>query len=328
MTQPTEGQTVGISSEAESAGAGLVSVVIPSYNHAKFVSTAIESVFRQTYRPIELIILDDGSSDGSDRAIRKAIEGAPIPVTYETQSNMGVARTLNKGIGMSRGSWISLLASDDYYYPEKTEAQVIAARKTGAKLVVSWAPKLRPDGSLAEYPREEFRRLREAHGRAALKRYMLDNITGFTWQAILAHRTFFEAAGGYDPAIYTEDFDFSLRATTLADRDIAFLDLPVAIHRERERARHPREVAERGRESQLQVLRKHSASWRERRIGMATIDITHGVWLMRHGHVLGGVRRLVAGAIRDPFNKQIWGSISRLGRRVASARWLLPVKPR
>jgi glycosyltransferase involved in cell wall biosynthesis len=261
----------------------MVSVVIPSYNHAAFVSEAIESVLRQTHRPLELIILDDGSSDGSDRVIRETIEGAPIPVTYETQSNMGLARTLNRGIGMARGSWISMLASDDYYYPEKSAMQLAAASETGAKLVVSWAPKLRLDGNLAAYPREEFLRLRAAHARASLRRYMLDNATGFTWQAVLAHRSFFEQAGEYDPAIYTEDFDFSLRAATLPDREIAFLDMPVAIHRERERARYPREVAERGRASQLRVLARHSNSAWERRKGRATVEILHGLWLLKHG---------------------------------------------
>lgn len=309
MMRAVGGQAIGASPETRGSGTGTVSVVIPSYNHAKFVSAAIESVFRQTYRPLELIILDDGSTDESDSMIRRTIEGAPIPVVYEAHSNMGLPRTLNKGIGMARGTWISFLASDDYYYPQKTAAQVVTAGETGAKLVVSWAPKLRPDGSLIEHPREEFLRLREAHGRAALRRYMLDNVSGFSWQALLAHRSFFEAAGEYDPAIYTEDFDFSLRAAGLLREEIAFLDLPVALHREREQARHPRELTERARKSQLKVLRKHTNSPWDRRVGRATIEITHGLWLVTHGFVGGGFWSLLKGAVLDPLNSQLWGRV-------------------
>ncbi len=91
----------------------LVSIVIPCYNQAEYLKQAIESVLSQDYSRIELIVLDDGSTDDT-RAVLAAYTGR---FHYETHENMGQARTLNKGWTMSKGEVLSYLAADDFLLP-------------------------------------------------------------------------------------------------------------------------------------------------------------------------------------------------------------------
>ncbi len=106
----------------------LVSVVIPTYNHQNYIQEAIKSIIKQTYKNIELIIIDDGSKDLS---YEKALELKPqcekrfARVVMEKQNNMGCALTLNKLIKMSEGEYIYLIASDDLSKPEAIEKEVI-----------------------------------------------------------------------------------------------------------------------------------------------------------------------------------------------------------
>lgn len=91
----------------------LVSIVIPAFNQAQFLVEAVESVFAQNYPRIELIVLDDGSSDDTP----SILERYRSRIRWERHLNMGQARTLNKGWDMSRGEVLSYLAADDYLLP-------------------------------------------------------------------------------------------------------------------------------------------------------------------------------------------------------------------
>lgn len=92
----------------------LVSIVIPAYNHAKYLDDAIRSVLVQDYPNIELIVLDDGSTD----ATRQVLEKYGDRFRWETHKNMGQANTLNKGWLMSRGQILSYLSADDVLLPQ------------------------------------------------------------------------------------------------------------------------------------------------------------------------------------------------------------------
>ncbi len=97
-----------------------VSVVIPTYNRAALLGRAVTSVQRQTLRPLEIIIVDDGSTDDT----RQLVERAFPECHYLHQSNRGVSSARNLGIKASRGEWIALLDSDDEWLPEKLAKQL------------------------------------------------------------------------------------------------------------------------------------------------------------------------------------------------------------
>tara|TARA_B100000686_G_C16493614_1_gene813395 strand:+ start:84 stop:905 length:822 start_codon:yes stop_codon:yes gene_type:complete len=97
-----------------------ISVVIPTYNRKSFLQNAIDSVLTQTYQNIELIIIDDGSSDKTIEYLNKKYPRIKI----FKQSNKGVSAARNKGIELSSNDWIAFLDSDDRWHPKKLEKQV------------------------------------------------------------------------------------------------------------------------------------------------------------------------------------------------------------
>lgn len=105
----------------------LVSVVIPCYNHEKFVQDTIQSVIDQTYSSIELIIIDDGSSDGSVLKILEMVKSCEkrfVRFKFTSRLNKGLSATLNEGLEWCEGKYISTVASDDLILKNKTKIQV------------------------------------------------------------------------------------------------------------------------------------------------------------------------------------------------------------
>lgn len=110
----------------------LVTVIVPSYNHEQYVSRAIESVVAQSYRNIELIAIDDGSKDRSVQILTGLADKHGF--TFIARENRGLARTLNDGIALAQGKYISFVASDDYYYSHRIENAVRQLEKSSAKV--------------------------------------------------------------------------------------------------------------------------------------------------------------------------------------------------
>ncbi|HEY3760382.1 MAG TPA: glycosyltransferase [Verrucomicrobiae bacterium] len=107
-----------------------VSVVIPVYNRAHCVGNAIESALGQTFKDIEIIAIDDGSTDDSAGVLKKF--GDKISVIH--QKNQGVAAARNTGIRAARGKWVAFLDSDDCWHSDKLEWQLVALEKYPAKI--------------------------------------------------------------------------------------------------------------------------------------------------------------------------------------------------
>ncbi|MEQ1579221.1 MAG: glycosyltransferase family 2 protein [Steroidobacteraceae bacterium] len=110
------------------ASSPTVSVVIPSYNRAYCIRAAIDSVLAQTYASIEAIVVDDGSSDGTQDLIL-AEYGNNQRVRYIFQPNQGVCAARNRGFAESRGEFVALLDSDDAWLPWKIEAQLACLKR-------------------------------------------------------------------------------------------------------------------------------------------------------------------------------------------------------
>src|ERR1022692_3306410 len=96
----------------------LVSAIIPAYNAAKFIHRAIESALAQTHHLLEIIVVDDGSSDET------APVAANYPVTVIRQQNGGTANARNTGAKAASGEWLAFLDHDDSWHTDKTEQQL------------------------------------------------------------------------------------------------------------------------------------------------------------------------------------------------------------
>jgi glycosyltransferase involved in cell wall biosynthesis len=97
-----------------------VSIIVPAFNAERYIGTCLASVFGQTYRDYELIVVDDGSTDQT----REAIVAAGGPVRYISQPNQGPAAARNSGIAAARGELVCFLDADDSWFPDKLEHQV------------------------------------------------------------------------------------------------------------------------------------------------------------------------------------------------------------
>ena len=104
------------------ANTPIVSIIVSCYNHESYITQCIESIVRQTYTNIELIVIDDGSTDNSADILEKLSQ--KYHFLFERQNNMGLTRTLNKAISKAIGKYIAPIGSDDILMLDKTEKQV------------------------------------------------------------------------------------------------------------------------------------------------------------------------------------------------------------
>jgi glycosyltransferase involved in cell wall biosynthesis len=116
----------------------LVSVVIPCYNHARFLRESVESVKQQTYKNVEIIVVDDGSTDET-KAVSATLEG----IQYIYQQNQGLSAARNTGLQQSRGEYVVFLDADDYLYPDAVKTNVDYLQRNASWAFVSgWHDKV------------------------------------------------------------------------------------------------------------------------------------------------------------------------------------------
>lgn len=101
-----------------------VAVFVPSYNHAPFIERCLTSIFEQTLRPSRLLVIDDGSTDGSPEIIQRLLSNCPFPSELVVRENCGLSATLNECLRMTDEPIVTYIASDDRWDPGRLEAAV------------------------------------------------------------------------------------------------------------------------------------------------------------------------------------------------------------
>jgi len=184
-----------------------VSVVIPTYNRAQFIVRALESVFAQTYKNYEIIVIDDGSTDDTPQ-VMKQFDGR---LNYIRKENGGSASACNRGIAESKGEYIAFLDSDDYWTPEKLAEQVkVLDSQPKVGIVYSRMPIINEKGErLGTKPAgisgKNFKELLEVWG-------------DLPTSTVMTRRACFDKAGFFDPALKTmQDIDMWLRIARFYD---------------------------------------------------------------------------------------------------------------
>lgn len=107
----------------------LVSVIVPLYNAEKYIEETMESILNQTYKNIEIVIVDDGSKDQSSSIVKNFKKKYPEQIKYILQENQGVSVARNTGIENANGEYISFLDSDDLWHSTKIEKQIESMHK-------------------------------------------------------------------------------------------------------------------------------------------------------------------------------------------------------
>lgn len=180
----------------------LVSVVIPCYNHEQFVQKTIQSVISQTYKNIELIIIDDGSKDSSASKIKELVQTCEkrfVNFEYRSRSNIGLSATLNEALEWCSGKYLSPIASDDILMPNKTELQVSYLEKNKSCMGLFGSMKLIDEDNnfIGEWLVKDKKYVFED--------VLLHNHKIMTPTAMLRLKTI-KDIGGYNPKLYIEDW--------------------------------------------------------------------------------------------------------------------------
>lgn len=123
----------------------LISIIMPSWNTAKYIAESIQCVIDQTYQDWELLIIDDCSTDNTDEVVRPYLVDARIKY-YKNTKNLGAALTRNRALKEARGEWIAFLDSDDLWVPTKLERQVAFMEKNGYVLSYHEYEKISEEG--------------------------------------------------------------------------------------------------------------------------------------------------------------------------------------
>ena len=191
----------------------LVSIVIPVYNGANYMREAIDSALAQTYPNLEILVINDGSTDGG--ATHDIAMSYADKIRYFKKENGGVVSALNFGIDQMRGEYFSWLSHDDLYLPEKIEKQVIALQKHKS---------VRPAFCICSCM------FIDENGKELYKSYVqqdydfdnpacflfLGNV-GFNGIMVLIPKILFDQYGQFTPSLATHEYDMWLRIMTVAD---------------------------------------------------------------------------------------------------------------
>lgn len=112
-----------------------VFVLVPSYNHARYIEKCLRSIIGQTVSPSKLLVIDDGSGDGSPSVIERVLKDCPFDSEFIARSNKGLCATLNEGLEKSTGDYFAYIGSDDMWLPRFIEARTATlSQRTDAVL--------------------------------------------------------------------------------------------------------------------------------------------------------------------------------------------------
>ena len=237
----------------------LVSVVIPAYNHERFIGPAIDSVLQQTWENLELIIIDDGSTDKTGEVARSYSD---TRISYYYQENKDAFNAINRGLGLAQGDSIAILNSDDIYTPDRLEKMVAAQQKYGDACLFSDVIPVSDTGE--EFSDPEFgwniwhRKNRDWYLKckdlytAFLKGNFMVTTSNLFMTAEAVHKV-----GKFCSLRYLHDYDFIFRMMLAYPGRVRYLDSEKLLYYRIHSGNTLAEAAVLGREQDMAVIRKY-----------------------------------------------------------------------
>ncbi|CAM3757711.1 glycosyltransferase family A protein [Mucilaginibacter galii] len=211
----------------------LVSVIIPCYNHESYILECLDSVINNDYKNIEIVVINDGSTDESASVIRKWIDdnSSSVPILFTDRENRGLAKTLNELVQTANGSYITLLASDDMLTPYSISVRVKSLQGTSKLVVVGDAQVIDSEskiilqsaivdlyhGDKANYLSDE--KLKDS----VIKQWSVPG------PVMMAKKEVYNVIGPYPENILAEDLNFYLHV--IGKELLLFIDETVALYR-------------------------------------------------------------------------------------------------
>lgn len=306
----------------------LVSIIIPCYNAEQWLTQAVACCVNQTYRPLEIIIIDDGSTDGSLQAIQQLAQQYPDLIRYETGANRGGCAARNRGTALAQGEFLLFFDADDLLEPETIagEIETLAGRTDLIAACPWWS--IEWDGSA--WQRFDHRYAQVTDPLIAELKYG-DYLPA---PALLWHRSIISALGGWDETLWAnQDGDLRLRAR-LSGYAFVYSARGGFIYRRHSTGTVSGGANARALESRIRVLEKVEAALTTKRIEQYKLYLSQafhalacsiivynealGECALNHAERLGGVR-----SVHGTLQHRILCYTIGLKRKERLARWLV-----
>lgn len=181
-----------------------VSVIIPSYNRTRYIGAALDSLAYQTFTDLEAIVVDDGSTDDTEKTVYRIAESHPgLKLRYITQKHSGISAARNRGISEASGEWIAFLDADDLWVPEKLERQMMYLEKHPACRIIFTRYMNFYDGEIGSSPNER-------------EQQLMDEQENCYLASAAVHKSLFDSCGMFDEKLIRwEDSEWVTRIRLL-----------------------------------------------------------------------------------------------------------------
>lgn len=196
----------------------VVTVICSCYNHQEFVGKSILSVLNQTYKNIQLIVVDDCSTDDSVAVITPFIEANPAIVFIQNKTNLGLTKSVNNAMNYAKGTYFIDLSADDLLLPNCIEIQLETLKNSALKniaIVYGNAELITKEGKHSSYYFEVNASLKTKKTRPSGNIYskVISAETTICSVTALYSKAVFDSLGGYDATLSYEDLDYWIRAS-------------------------------------------------------------------------------------------------------------------
>lgn len=192
----------------------LVSVIVPTFRRTKLLHKAIDSLISQTYKNIEIIVIDDNADENLKTENEKYFENLRDEriIYIQNSKNIGSAKSRNKGLNIAKGEYVTFLDDDDYYSPDKIEIQLNETIKNGYKVSICNLILVDGDGNVIDKRKRRYFK----NGEPLLTMHLKYHLTGTG--SFMAETGFARKIGGFCDSDLGDDFIFMLNAIENTDK--------------------------------------------------------------------------------------------------------------
>lgn len=250
-----------------------ISVIIPTYKHAQYVATTIESVLNQTIRGTEIIVVNDGSPDNTDEVLQPYVSSGAI--RYVRQPNAGQASARNRGIDLARGEYIALLDDDDLWPVDKLEWQVAALTARPEKVLAFGTVHPFSDSPSLGSPTEPDLATTQFRPECPARRQFLHRNWIVSPGQTLIRKSALARIGGFAPDIWgVDDYDLYIRLAAVGD--FHFEPRQALFYR-----RHADNASRDLERMYANLQRVHRKHWSARKVVSSPLLWVRSIWYLR-----------------------------------------------
>jgi len=237
----------------------MISVIIPAYNHEQFIRAAVESVLGQSWTDLELLVIDDGSTDGTGEIVKSYDDRR---LTYIYQENQDAYNTINRGLHMAKGDYISILNSDDVYAYNRLERLLSILKKSKAACIFTDIQPINEKGEEILDPsfwwhlwhkknRDYYKQCGDIYTAFLKGNFMV------TTSNLFLRRDVVKKVGDFSSLRYLHDYDYIFRIMLNFPGQVKYLDEEKLLYYRLHGGSTLSEAAIVGREQDKSVIRKY-----------------------------------------------------------------------